>query len=138
LSQPLRDRQAPVAADDDEGIDAPTRECPESGIRPVDMRSTRRTLHGDAKGIITVGRAKDRPTLSQNAGHVIASEGPYLICEEPGEAIQEARHLETVAIDGRLDDGTEGRVHPWTIAARRHDTYVPQWSHDRSPSFPRA
>lgn len=88
------------------------------------MRSGHRTLHGDVKRIIAVGRAKDRPALSQNAGDVIASKGPCLIRKQPGEAIQEACHLEAMTIDGRLDDGTQGRVHPWTIAARRHDAYV--------------
>jgi hypothetical protein len=129
------DHQAAVAADDDETIDPVTGESGEDGIGAVDMRSRRRTLYEDVEGIVAVRRPQDRSTLGENAGDVIGFERPGLIRQQPGEAIQEARHLEAMTIHGRL---TQGRVHPGAIAARRHDTYVPQWSHDRPPPLPRA
>jgi len=127
--EPPGDREASIAADHEQALDAVTRQCPQHGVRPVLVGSPVGSIDRYPEGIVAVGSAEDGSALRQDAGDVVEAERPGLVREQPGEAVEEAGDPDVVPVRRRLDHRSQRGVHARAIAARRHHPDVLRTSH---------
>src|SRR5207245_1124004 len=111
LVQPLRDPEGVVAADCDQGVDAPAPDALE---------------HGAARGLVLARvsprRAEDGSALAEDAIRVPHPEWPWLrLSEQPGPAVRDAEDVVTERCRAE-DDRADRRVQPGGVAAAGEDS----------------